>query len=925
MVLRIGRLFTALTLTAGPACPVYAGPAGAPAASYKDAAARSYFEANRGQTAAPVKFFTRAAGYNLYLTAQEAVIVLPAAAGLKPGVLRMKLKGANASPAVKGQGILPGYSNYLLGADRSKWRTGVKHYSGVRLGQVYPGIDMVYRFNQGNVEHDYIVAPGADPRRILFGFEGAQSLRLDAKGGLVLRVAAGELTYKAPELYQTLGSRRVSVKGRFALAANNNVRIEVGNYIKSKELVIDPALSYSSFLGGAGATEDQAFAIAVDNNRNAYVTGTTNSPDFPDAVGGPIQAAKGAGYDIFVTKINPAGTGIVWSTYLGGATNDAGLGIAVDGPSGRAYITGSVAGGVNLPGSTPLTGAVGVLTGINAFLVGFAADGQSTTCSVTFGADGDDIGNGIAIDSGENLYVTGTTTAGSIIDNTPHNALITTFPTTKDASPCSGTRSVASQAFVMKFTKLGAQVYGTYLGCTGFAEGRGIAVDGLNGSAYVTGNTGDGFDNAAIAGAFKPTWGGGSGEGDAFIARLTPTATSFDYKTYIGGANDDVGTAIAVDSLKDVYITGYTYSADFPDNSTVFATIPGLGGGRTTMSTGPDAFVFKLRIGNGGGHSDGVYATYLGGNTDDRGTGIKVDSSFNAYVTGYTTSGDYPVVGANPSAGQSTFIGTPEAFVTELDSTGGPFIFSTWLGGTGPTRGQGLALDSLKNIYVTGYTGSGAGTFPLVAGGFQQTRGTGTNTAFVTKFGAAVPPAVCSITSIYPASGFTVGGTTVTINIANFTGFTGAGVTFDGVNTPKYSVNASSTVLTAIAPRHPVSGALVVGAVPLKVTALTGSCSKTYNYVLSACGNDLFFPSPAKGATGNFSYCMAQPGTVRVRIYNVIGDLAAKLEDVRPAGAGLSQLNTARLAPGVYLYRLEKDYGGGNSTTSTVKKFVVQH
>ena len=212
-----------------------------------------------------------------------------------------------------------------------------------------------------------------------------------------------------------------------------------------------------------------------------------------------------------------------------------------------------------------------------------------------------------------------------------------------------------------------------------------------------------------------------------------------------------------------------------------------------------------------------------------------------------------------------------------------------------------------------------------MAGGFQQTRGTGTNTAFVTKFGAAVPPAVCSITSINPASGFTVGGTTVTINIANFTGFTGAGVTFDGVNAPKYTVNASSTVLTAIAPRHPVSGALVVGAVPLKVTALTGSCTKTYNYVLSACGNDLFFPSPAKGATGNFAYCMSLPGTVRVRVYNVIGDLAAKLEDVRPAGAGLSQLNTARLAPGVYLYRLEKDYGGGNSTTSTVKKFVVQH
>jgi len=594
-------------------------------------------------------------------------------------------------------------------------------------------------------------------------------------------------------------------------------------------------LAYSSFLGGAGATEDQAFAIAVDNNKNAYVTGTTNSADFPSAVGGPIQAAKNAGYDIFVTKINPAGTGIVWSAYLGGATNETGLGIAVDGPSGRAYITGSVSGGANLPGSTPMTGAVGVLTGMNAFVVGFAADGQSTTFRVTFGADGDDAGNGIAIDSAENLYVTGTATAGSIINNTPHNALITTFPTTADASPCAGTRSVSSQAFVMKFTSGGARVFGTYLGCTGFAEGKGIAVDGL-GRVYVTGNTGDGLSDAAIAGAFKPTWGGGSGEGDAFAARLLADGSSFDYKTYIGGASDDRGASIAVDSLNDAYIAGYTYSADFPDNSTVFPTVTGLGGGRTTMSTGPDAFVLKLRMGNGGGHSDGVYATYLGGNTDDRAAGIAVDSSFNAYVAGYTTSGDFPIVSANPSAGQSTFIGTPEAFVTVLSNTGGPLLFSTWLGGTSATRGQGLALDSLRNIYLTGYTGSGAGTFPLVAGGFQQTRGTGTNTAFVTKFGAV---------SSLPAG--------------------------------------------------------------------------------DACGAGYFFPSPAKGATGNFRYCMDAAGTVKIRVYNVIGDLVAKVEESKPAGSQLSSLNTGRLAPGVYLYLLERNYGSGISKVSKVKKFVVQH
>ncbi|PKM98070.1 MAG: hypothetical protein CVU79_05130 [Elusimicrobia bacterium HGW-Elusimicrobia-3] len=596
------------------------------------------------------------------------------------------------------------------------------------------------------------------------------------------------------------------------------------------------SIAYSSFLGGAGATEDQAFAIAVDDNKNAYVTGTTNSPDFPGVAGSLIQAVKGTGYDIFVTKINPAGTAIVWSTYLGGATEEAGLGIAVDGPSGRAYITGSISGGGDLGGTTIKGAAAGgpPLTGTNAFAVGFAADGQSTTFKVTFGGDGNDTGNAIAIDSAENLYIAGTTTDASVVSGA-YNPATANFPVTTDASACAGVRSVTGQAFVTKFTSGGAQVYGTYLGCTGVANGRGIAVDG-SGRAYVTGNTGDGLADAAITGAFKPTWGGGSGEGDAFAARLLADGSSFDYKTYIGGANDDQGNSIAVDSLNDVYITGYTFSADFPDNSTVFATVPGLGGGRTTMSTGPDAFVLKLRMGNGGGHNDGVYATYLGGNTDDRATGIVVDSSFHAYVTGHTTSGDFPIAGANPVAGQSTFIGSPEAFVTVLSKTGGPLAFSTWLGGTGPTRGQGLDIDSLNNIYVTGYTGSGAGTFPLVAGGFQQTRGTGTNTAFVTKFGA-VPFA-----------------------------------------------------------------------------AVDDSCSAGY-----------FFPSPAKGATGNFRYCMASPGKVKIRVYNVIGDLVAKVEESKAAGSHTSSLNTGRLAPGVYLYLVERNYDNGSSDVSKVKKFVVQH
>jgi len=249
--LRVSRLLAAMTLLAGISGPAFAKPEKALLSSNKEGASvqrsgtdqtgkslkvAGCFEANNGQTNASVKFYTRTPGYTLYLTAAEAVMVMPkaAAASGQNGVVRMKLKGANASPAVQGLDIQPGYSNYLIGSDPSKWQTGVKQYFKVKFAQVYPGIDMIYRLNNGQVENDFIVAPGANPQRILIGFEGNKGLRLDRRGNLVLLVAGGELTYKAPTLYQTLGSKRVPVKGRYVLASNKNVRFEVGNYIKEQ-------------------------------------------------------------------------------------------------------------------------------------------------------------------------------------------------------------------------------------------------------------------------------------------------------------------------------------------------------------------------------------------------------------------------------------------------------------------------------------------------------------------------------------------------------------------------------------------------------------------------------------------------------------------------------------------------------------------
>ena len=957
LIFRMSRLFVAMTMLTGPAFPVYAGSASAPAAPNKGtpvsfgrgqktdqgAKARTIaaylnlplsFEANHGQTDPSVKFFSRAAGYSLYLTASQSVMVLPRAkAGKAKGsaVVRMTLKGANANPSVRGLDILPGRTSYWLGNDRSKWQNGVEQYAKVKFGQVYPGIDMVYYGKQGRVEHDFVVAPGADPGRILIGFEGGKNLRLDPQGNLIIGVEGGELAYQAPTLYQMRGGQRNPVRGRFVLAGKKQVRFQVGDYIRSKELVIDPALAYSSFLGGS--VDDKAYAIAVDAAGNAYVTGATASTDFPTAgsFNAPLKGGAVAKnqLDVFVTKVNPAGTAMLWSVYLGGTADDVGRGIAVDGATHNIYVTGDISSaGTTFPHAPGGTYGTGVFTGVDAFVVGIAdAGGTSPTMTygVVFGGGADDSARGIAVDALDNVYVTGQTTsvAGGSFPIYPVGA----------AQPLAG--GGASQAFVSKFSAAGTLVYSTYLGGTGVCHGNAIAVD-ATGNAYITGQTGNEFFTASDwPNVFKKTI---TGSLDAFIAKLDPTGAIWLYKTYVGGANIDEGTGIAVDSSSppNIYITGYTFSADFPGSG--FVPV-----GQMTIGTAPDAFVFKLKTAQTGA-SDGVYSTYLGGSTDDRATGIVVDGSGNAYVTGTTTSGDLSVVNpisiVAPATGnnQGVLPGSPSAFVAELGPTGATKVFLTYLGGTTQTFGQGIALHPTDGtVYVTGYTNSASATFPLVTGSFQMLNGGGVSDGFVSRLGTPgvpeTPPTACTISGISPNTGFSVGGTTVTITGTGFFGvYAPNAVTFDGINASTYTVNASSTVITAVTPRHPLTGTLTAGAVSAQVAAAAGACTATYSYTVApavvvgggiVCGDDFFFPSPATGATGTFAYCMNEIGTATIKIWNVVGDLVAKLESITPAGAQSQQLNTARLAPGVYLYQIEKRYSSGTTDRGHIRKFAV--
>jgi hypothetical protein len=620
------------------------------------------FERNQGQTSSQVKFLARGQGYTLFLTSGEAVLALHKASA-KSGVLRVKLLGANPAPDVSGMDEMPGKSNYFIGNDAKKWHTNVPIYEKVKYKSVYSGIDLVYYGNQRQLEYDLVVAPGADPRRIQLGVRGARKISRSEDGDLVLAMDEGEIRWHKPLAYQMKGGARQEIAAQYVIKGRSRVGFEVAGYDLRKPLFIDP-LIYSTYLGGSGV--DYGFGIAVDSSGSAYVTGYTDSTNFPTA--NPLQPALGGDADAFVAKLNSTGSALVYSTYLGGSGEDYGSGIAVD-SSGNAYFTG-LTYSTNFPTMNPLQPAYG--GNGDAFVAKLNPTGSALVYSTYLGGSGGDYGSGIAVDGSGNAYVTGGTTS-------------TNFPTMNPLQPvCGGDYD----AFVAKLNSTGsALVYSTYLGGSGEDYGSGIAVDS-SGNAYVTGGTGS--VNFPMMNPLQPAEADGGLYGDAFVAKLNPTGSALVYSTYLGGNGFDSGIGIALDSSGNAYVTGQTGSTNFPTRNPLQSA---YGGGDY------DAFVAKL---NPTG-SALVYSTYLGGSGGEYGSGIAVDGSGNAYVTGQTSSTNFPTM--NPL--QSAYGGGDyDAFVAKLNPTGSALVYSTYLGGSGEDWGQGIAVDSSGNAYVTGLTTS---------------------------------------------------------------------------------------------------------------------------------------------------------------------------------------------------------------------------
>jgi hypothetical protein len=587
-------------------------------------------------------------------------------------VLTAKFVGANPDPEVIAESQMEYKCNYFLGNEPTKWRTDVPNYEAITLKDIYPGIDLRYSGDcNGQAAYEFIAAPGADIAQIKVEYEGAEETSIDADGRLILNTKWGDMVaaMKSPANGALSGS--VS----FSQLSEKTIGFEANGSNRQALGTLAVVLSYSTYLGGG--SDDYGYGIAVDGSGNAYVTGSTHSSNFPTQ--NPYQADQG-GADAFVTKLSSFGNSLIYSTYLGGGSDDAGYGIAVGG-TGNACLTGFTVSS-NFPILNPYQTDQ---DGWDVFVTQLSTSGNSLIYSTYLGGGDLDRGYGIAVDGGGNAYVTGLT-------------ISTNFPI---LNPCQADQG-GVDAFVTKFSNSGSLMYSTYLGGGGADIAYGIAVYG-SGNAYVTGNTAS--SNFPTLNPCQTDQGGD----DAFVTKLSNSGNSLIYSSYLGGGDGDAGFGIAVDGSGNAYVTGYTLSTNFPILNPY-----------QTDQGGRDAFVTKLSSSG----SSLIYSTYLGGGGGDYGYGIVVDGNGKAYVTGLTGSSNFPTL--NP---YQTDQGGEDAFVTKLSNSGNSLIYSTYLGGGDGDAGFGIAVDGSGNAYVTGYALST--NFPIQNP--YQTTLQGSYDAFVTR------------------------------------------------------------------------------------------------------------------------------------------------------------------------------------------------
>ncbi|MCW3100189.1 MAG: Cell surface protein, partial [Chthonomonadaceae bacterium] len=664
------------------------------------------FEASAGRTNRQDDFLAHGPGYRLALSPGKATFQLagistqsrpaakhPAAVSRRDSdlyeTLAMRLVGADTSAHAVQDAVPTGHANYFLGRDRSQWHTDIPLYDRVEYCQVYKGIDLVYYGNQNQLEYDFLVRPGTDPKRIALKFTGARRVRIAANGDLVLGLKQREVRWHKPLTYQIIAGKKRMVASSFVLKKGGKVGFSLARYDTSRPLTIDPKLIYSKTLGKGGVFPN---SLVVDSGGNTYVAGSLSDTDFPVTPGAFQTSRHGA----FVAKLNPAGTAFVYATYLGGSGlpaigSDIATGIALD-SHGNAYVTGTTASldfpitpGAFQTTNRESTEYVDLGHNANSFVTKLNAAGSALIYSTYLGGHtgpgGADATNGIVVDSQGSAYVTGSATSAD-------------FPTTPGAYQPKrrSTQFFPGTGFVTKLNPAGtALIYSTFLegsqgsGCYGIALGRG-------GEVYVTGGT-NSADFPVTPKAFqktnrKPASPDGNFDSTAFVTRLNSTGSALLYSTFLGGSGKygDAAYGIAVDPVGSAYVVGTTFSIDFPTTSGAFqqsAPVSEFGvGGAFVTKLAPDA-------------SSLLYSTYLG---DGDGNAISIDNAGNACIVGDVFGTGFPAtVGAFPRPLNPTGI---YATIAKLNSTGTALLYSTYL--TDREVASSIALDNRGNATLCG-------------------------------------------------------------------------------------------------------------------------------------------------------------------------------------------------------------------------------
>ncbi len=675
------------------------------------------FQPNRGQASGD--YVARGNGFTLSLQSDRIDMISRGAH------IVAALNGARTDARPVAEARLPGVAQYLKGNDPARWITDIPTYSRVRYRGIYPGVDAVYYGKDGRFEFDFVVAPGADPRRIRLTYTcpaGPCLPKVDAAGDLVV----GAFHQHRPVIYQQDGGVRRIVTGRYALRGKT-VRFEIGAYDHTRELIVDPAITWATYFGSAAAETGEA--VALDAAGNIYVAGTSFGP---------------SGYgDVFFAKLTPDGASALLTGVFGGSYDNECHSLAVD-AAGNMYLAGET----NSPDFPVTSAGLTVYPGYNgdAFVSKIAPTGKSLVYSYYLGGSGQEIAFGVALDASNAAYVVGATASRD-------------FPVSRGTAQTASAGGV--DAFVIKFDATGAPVYSTYLGGAGDDYGLSIAAD-TTGNVYVTGTT-TSTAFPVTQSAYQAKIAGGI---DSFVTKLSPSGTLV-YSTYLGGSGDDNAYAIAIDGAGSAYVTGQTASADFPSLNPAQAA----SGGKT------DAFIAKL---NPTGASL-AYSTFLGGTADDLGTAIAVDSAGAAYITGVTSSSDFPLTDAFQSTNAAAF----NAIVASLDPAGA-IQFASYLGGSGASSttgdyGNAVAVNCAAGLVVVGSTTST--NFPATAGAYE-TAAAGGGDAFIARIAAGGNPAIAS-NGVVSTAGLTAGplapGSLVSILGGSLAGATvsvnGAGVT----------------------------------------------------------------------------------------------------------------------------------------------------